>query len=71
MELPSDHSLDDWPQYVNMKEFKMGMTIQSPDRAMDVFRADFDAAWEHGGLWAAIWHPFVSGRLARRWPWSS
>lgn len=65
VELPSDHSLDDWPQYVNMKEFNMGMTIQSPERAMDVFRADFDAAWAHGGLWAAIWHPFVSGRLAR------
>ena len=65
MELPSDHSLDDWPQYVNMKEFNMGMTIQSPRRAMDVFQADFDAAWAHGGLWAAIWHPFVSGRLAR------
>lgn len=65
VELPSDHSLDDWPQYVNMKEFNMGMTIQSPARAMDVFRADFDAAWNHGGLWAAIWHPFVSGRLAR------
>jgi hypothetical protein len=48
-----------------MKEFNMGMTIQSPERAMDVFRADFDAAWNHGGMWSAIWHPFVSGRLAR------
>lgn len=65
LELPSDHPLDDWPQYVNLKEFNMGMTIQSPQRAMDVFRAEFDAAWEHGGLWSSIWHPFVSGRLAR------
>jgi len=65
IELPSDHPLDDWPQYVNLKEFNMGMTIQSPARAMDVFRAEFDAAWNHGGVWAAIWHPFVSGRLAR------
>ena len=65
IELPSDHALDDWPQYVNMREFNMGMTIQSPERAMDVFRAEFDAAWTHGGLWAAIWHPFVSGRLPR------
>ncbi len=65
IELPSDHALDDWPQYVNMKEFNMGMTIQSPARAMDVFRAEFDAAWAHGGLWSAVWHPFVSGRLAR------
>jgi hypothetical protein len=21
--------------------------------------------WEYGGLWIAIWHPFLSGRLAR------
>lgn len=65
LELPSDHPLDDWPQYVNLKEFNMGMTIQSPKRAMDVFRAEFDAAWEYGGMWSSIWHPFVSGRLAR------
>ena len=25
VELPSDHSLDDWPQYVNMREFNMGI----------------------------------------------
>lgn len=65
LELPADHPLDDWPQYVNLKEFNMGMTIQSPQRAMEVFRAEFDAAWTHGGLWSSIWHPFVSGRLAR------
>ena len=65
IELPSDHSLDDWPQYVSMKEFNWVMPIQAPARAMEVFRADFDAAWAHGGLWSAIWHPFVSGRLAR------
>ena len=65
IELPSDHALDDWPQYVNMKEFNMGQTTRSPAQAMDVFRAEFDAAWTHGGLWSSIWHPFVSGRLAR------
>jgi hypothetical protein len=65
VELPSDHSLDDWPQYVNMREFNMGIPTKSPAQAMEVFRADFDAAWTHGGLWATIWHPFVSGRLAR------
>lgn len=21
--------------------------------------------WEYGGLWIAVWHPFLSGRLAR------
>ena len=32
---------------------------------MEVFRSEFDAAWRYGGLWIAVWHPFVSGRLAR------
>jgi hypothetical protein len=21
--------------------------------------------WEYGGLWVPVWHPFLSGRLAR------
>lgn len=65
VELPSDFALDDWVQYVNMKEFVFMMPIQAPERAMEVFRAEFDAAWNHGGLWISVWHPFVSGRLAR------
>ncbi|WP_342641164.1 polysaccharide deacetylase family protein [Rhodoligotrophos ferricapiens] len=65
VELPSDMALDDWPQYVSMKEFGYQMPVQSPERAFDVFRAEFDAAFDHGGLWISVWHPFVSGRLAR------
>jgi len=41
------------------------LPIASPQRAIEVFRAEFDAAWRHGALWNAVWHPFVSGRLAR------
>lgn len=65
VELPTDLSLDDWTQYVCLKEFGYMLPIASPARAMEVFRAEFDAAWRHGGLWNAVWHPFVSGRLAR------
>jgi len=65
LELPSDHALDDWPQYVNMRDFNHMLPIQSPRQAMQVFRSEFDAAWEHGGLWSSVWHPFVSGRTAR------
>jgi len=65
VELPSDYALDDWPQYVCMKEFGYMMPIQAPEAAFKVFRAEFDAAWNNGGLWIAVWHPFVSGRLAR------
>lgn len=65
VELPTDLSLDDWTQYVCIGEFGYMLPIASPARAMEVFRAEFDAAWRHGGLWNAVWHPFVSGRLAR------
>ena len=65
IELPSDHALDDWPQYMNSRDFNHMLPIQSPETAMKVFRAEFDAAWLHGGLWSSVWHPFVSGRPAR------
>jgi hypothetical protein len=32
IELPSDHALDDWPQYVNMRDFNHMLPIQPPDR---------------------------------------
>jgi peptidoglycan/xylan/chitin deacetylase (PgdA/CDA1 family) len=43
-----------------------GEVIELPSHwAMRVFREEFDAMWEHRGLWVTIWHPFNSGRLAR------
>jgi peptidoglycan/xylan/chitin deacetylase (PgdA/CDA1 family) len=65
VELPIEWATDDWPQYVQSADLNYMMPIRSPDRAMEVFMAEFDAAWEHGGLWIATWHPFVSGRLSR------
>ncbi|MEO6985344.1 MAG: polysaccharide deacetylase [Paralcaligenes sp.] len=65
IELPTDWSRDDWPQYTNNSELGYGMPIKSPKQAMEVFLAEFDAAWAYGGLWVSVWHPYVSGRLAR------
>lgn len=65
VELPTDWSRDDWPQYTNNSELGYRMPIKSPRAAMEVFISEFDAAWTHGGMWVAVWHPFVSGRLAR------
>jgi peptidoglycan-N-acetylglucosamine deacetylase len=65
VELPADIVMDDWTQYVCLKDFGYLLPIASPQRAAEVWRAEFDAAWNHGGLWISIWHPFVSGRLAR------
>jgi peptidoglycan-N-acetylglucosamine deacetylase len=65
VELPTEWANDDWPQYVQSFEFQYYMPIRSPNAAYEVFRAEFDAAYEFGGLWIAPWHPFVSGRPAR------
>ena len=65
VELPSHWGLDDWPPYVHMADINYEMPIRAPAEAVANFREEFDAAWDNGGLWIAVWHPFVSGRLAR------
>lgn len=32
---------------------------------MAVYAAEFDAMWEHGGMWIGVWHPFLTDRLSR------
>jgi peptidoglycan/xylan/chitin deacetylase (PgdA/CDA1 family) len=65
IELPVDYSMDDWNQYMCFKELGYMLPVASPQRAMELFRAEFDAAYNNGGMWITVWHPFVSGRLAR------
>ena len=65
IELPSHWAMDDWPHYTHSFDFNYMMTIKSPDEAMNVFMSEFEAMYDFGGLWVTVWHPFVSGRLAR------
>jgi peptidoglycan-N-acetylglucosamine deacetylase len=66
VELPSSWALDDWPPYVHSIDLDYMFQIMSPDRAMEVFMAEFEAMRTvGGGLWIGVWHPFVSGRLSR------
>ena len=65
LEFPIDWTLDDWPHYVHNRDFRYVMPISAPHRAIEVFRAEFEAAWRFGGLWVSVWHPFVTGRPAR------
>jgi peptidoglycan/xylan/chitin deacetylase (PgdA/CDA1 family) len=65
VEIPSHYGLDDFPHYMASRDLSYIMAIKAPSHALDVFREEFDAAWEFGGLWVAVWHPFLSGRLAR------
>lgn len=65
IELPTDWAMDDWPQYTLVPDLHFMMPIKAPNEAMNVFMAEFEAAYRYGGLWVSVWHPFVSGRLAR------
>ena len=41
------------------------MSMKSAQSGLELFKEEFDAVWEYGGLWIAVWHPFLSGRLSR------
>jgi peptidoglycan/xylan/chitin deacetylase (PgdA/CDA1 family) len=65
IELPSQRALDDWTHFVLSRDYNWMLPISPPAHAFELYRAEFDAAWRHGGLWVAVWHPFVTGRLSR------
>jgi peptidoglycan/xylan/chitin deacetylase (PgdA/CDA1 family) len=65
VELPVDWANDDWPQFANTMDLDWRTPTRSPERGYEVFEAELDAALDFGGLWIAVWHPFVSGRPAR------
>lgn len=65
IELPVDTALDDWNQFVSFRDFGQIMPIASPQAGFEVYKAEFDAAWKYGVPWITVWHPFVTGRLAR------
>jgi hypothetical protein len=41
------------------------MPISAPARAKEVFMSEFEAAWKYQTFWQCVFHPFVSGRVAR------
>jgi len=65
VELPGHYVLDDWPHYQASRDFGYMMSIKPARLATEVYREEFDAMWQYGGLWIAVWHPFLSGQLAR------
>jgi hypothetical protein len=65
MELPSHWAMDDWPPFMHSLDLNFQMPILSPQRAWETWWDEFEAMWESGGLWVPVWHPFLSGRLAR------
>ena len=65
IELPTHYAMDDWPHFMASRDLGYMMSPKSPQQAFEVYQDEFEAMWEYGGLWIAVWHPFLSGRLAR------
>lgn len=65
VELPVHWGADDWPPFAHYAEIGYMMPVMAPEDGLKASFAEFDAQYEAGGFWLAIWHPFLTGRLAR------
>jgi peptidoglycan-N-acetylglucosamine deacetylase len=64
-EAPVHWGTDDWPPFAHYAEIGYLMPVKSPSEGLQAFWEEFDAQYEAGGFWMGIWHPFLTGRLAR------
>ena len=70
IELPCEiTTMSDWVHYAHVPDFGYLMPTKSPGSAIEVFKAEFEAAYEMGGFLTTIWHPHVSGRPSRILAW--
>jgi len=65
VELPTHWGCDDWPPFAYIDDLNYRMPIRAPSDGLRGFVEEFDAAYKWGGLFVPVWHPFVTGRLAR------
>ena len=64
-EMPVNWGTDDWPPFAHFSEIGYMMPVKSPSSGLSGFWEEFDAAYEAGGFFMLIVHPFLTGRLAR------
>ncbi len=65
VEIPIQWALDDWEQYCFLPEVSGSGLIETPAKAVELWRAEFLALREVGGCWVLTNHPFLSGRPSR------
>ncbi len=65
VELPVHWGNDDWPTFAHYPEIDYMMPVSSPEQGLSGFWQEFEAQYAYGGFWMSIWHPFLTGRLAR------
>ena len=66
VELPVEWMRDD-AVYFNMNRFSSLRPQISPADVFDIFRREFDGAYEEGGLFQLTMHPHVTGYRSRIW----
>lgn len=65
MEIPVHWGSDDWPPFAHYAEIGYMMPVMSASRGLESSFEEFEAQYQSCGLWVGIWHPFLTGRLAR------
>ncbi|MEM6490094.1 MAG: polysaccharide deacetylase [Pseudomonadota bacterium] len=65
VEIPPHWGNDDWPPFAHYEEIGYLMPVRAPSDGLRAFFEEFEAAYATGGLWMPVWHPFLTGRLAR------
>lgn len=65
VEIPPHWGVDDWPPFAHYEEIGYMMPVRGASEGLAPFFEEFEAAEEAGGLWHAVWHPFLTGRRAR------
>lgn len=65
IEIPPHWGTDDWPPFAHFSEINYLMPVRSPSDGIRSFVEEFDAAYDAGGFWMPVLHPFLTGRLAR------
>jgi hypothetical protein len=66
IELPVEWIRDD-AVYFNMNRFASLRPQISPTDVFDIFKREFDGAYEEGGLFQLTMHPHVTGYRSRIW----
>ena len=65
VELPVHWSLDDWEQYCFLPDITGSGLIETPAKAVELWRAEFLALREVGGCWVLTNHPFLRHYLTQ------
>ncbi|MGP4022024.1 polysaccharide deacetylase family protein [Actinomadura sp. 3N407] len=65
VEIPVHWGLDDWEQYCYLPDISGTGLIENPFKAVEMWRAEFEALRRERGCFVLTAHPFLSGRPGR------